>query len=64
MPKFTGILSFDVLIEEQDSQDAVDKLSEAVKKAIEAVNGVDQATEVDTDINKEADEDTSVDSDG
>lgn len=53
MAKFTGIISYDVTIEEQSSQENLDALVGKVFKAINAVNGVAFCEEVDRDIEEE-----------
>lgn len=44
--KITGTLMYDVQIEEQNNQDAVDKISQEVIKAINSVPGVDSCDQV------------------
>lgn len=61
MPKFNGTLAFEVEIEEQTSKEALDKVSELVRRAINSVNGVSQGTEMDRDINVEDDDEVEAD---
>lgn len=57
MPKFTGKLMFDVIIEELTSQEAVDKLSAEVVHQVNLINGVDDCEKVDQDIDEEESDD-------
>lgn len=44
---------FDVTIEEQTSQEAVDRINENILRAINSVKGVDRAEHTDSDIDEE-----------
>jgi len=56
MAKYTGQLCFDVEIEEQTSEEAIDKISDAIRREINHVPGVDSVEEVDRIIDVEDDD--------
>jgi hypothetical protein len=52
MSKFTGTLTFDVTIEEQDSEADVNNISQAIEQAINSVIGVNGCEKMDSDIDE------------
>ena len=52
MSKFTGTLTFDVTIEEQDSEADITNISLAIGKAINSVIGVNCCEHTDSDIDE------------